>query len=161
MIDKAAARQYVRAMRNRTVYLVGVICLALAFSLAPGSRAGAAGIQEANSGRGGETLDLQSLRIKGKTTIIEFYSPFCPPCLRLAPLLAALAQKRRDVAIKKVNINRPAVKGIDWRSPLAQQYQIRTVPYFVIFSPRGKGIEGQAASRQVENWLVEAGLMGK
>jgi thiol-disulfide isomerase/thioredoxin len=161
MIDKAAARQYERAMRNRTIYLLGAICLALAFSLAPGGRAGAAAVQEANSGRGGETLDLQSLRVKGKTTLIEFYSPFCPPCLRLAPLLAALAQKRRDMAIKKVNINRPAVKGIDWRSPLAQQYKIRMVPYFMIFSPRGKGIEGQAASRQVENWLVEAGIVEK
>jgi len=161
MIDKAAARQYVRAMRNRAVYLLGVVCLALAFSLAPGAGAGAAEVQEANPGRGGETLDLQSLRVKGKTTIIEFYSPFCPPCLRLAPLLAGLAEKRRDVVVKKMNINRPAVQGIDWRSPLAQQYKIRTVPYFVIFSPRGKGTEGPAASRQVENWLVEAGLMGK
>jgi len=148
-------------MGKRTVYLLGAVCLALAFSGAPGARAGAAEVQEANSGRGGETLDLQSLRVKGKTTLIEFYSPFCPPCVRLAPLLAALAEKRRDMAVKKVNINRPAVQGIDWRSPLAQQYKIRTVPYFVIFSPRGKATEGEAASRQLENWLVEAGLMGK
>jgi thiol-disulfide isomerase/thioredoxin len=133
----------------------------VALALLPAAGAAAAELLEANSGQGGETLDLQSLRVKGKTTLIDFYSPFCPPCLRLAPLLEALAQKRPELVIKKVNINRPEIKGIDWKSPLAQQHRISSVPHFVIFSPQGKAIHGQAASKKVMDWLTEAGLMPK
>ena len=146
-------------MRPRAFSLLGAVLLALTLGLLPGARAAAGGLQEANSGRGGETLDLQTLRVTGKTTLIEFYSPFCPPCERLAPLLEELAKKRADLAVKKVNINRPEVKGIDWRSPLAQQYKIRSVPYFIIFSPKGKAAEGRAATKQVQDWLAEAGLL--
>ena len=120
----------------------------------------AGSVTDANAGHGGETLDLKPLLTKGKTTLIDFYSPFCPPCMRLAPVMEQLAAKRPDLAINKVNINRPEVRGIDWRSPLAQQYQIRQVPYFMIFSPQGKLVaQGQDAVEQVKRWLREAGLM--
>ena len=80
--------------------------------------------------------------------------------MRLAPIMAKLAAKRPDLAVKKVNINRPEVKGIDWHSPLAQQYQIRQVPYFMIFSPQGKLVaQGRDAAGTVQGWLQEAGLM--
>ena len=103
---------------------------------------------------------MKSLLVKGKTTLIDFYSPFCPPCVQLAPVMDQLAAKRPDLAIQKVNINRPEVKGIDWRSPLAQQYQIRQVPYFMIFDPQGKLVaQGRDAIEPVESWLREAGLM--
>ncbi len=161
MIDKAGARQYVKVMRQQIRRFFGPLILVLALVLQPAAAAGAEGLREANAGRGGETLDLQSLRVQGKTTIIEFSSPFCAPCVRLAPLLAELAQKRSDLAVKKVNINRPGVTGIDWQSPLCQQYKIRSVPNFVIFSPNGKGTKGQAATKQVMDWLEEAGLFKK
>jgi thioredoxin 1 len=157
MIDKAGPRQYVKSMRLRIRQLWWILFLALV--LLPATGAAAAGDLEANHGRGGETLDLQSVRVKGKTTVIEFYSPFCPPCLQLAPLLVELAQKRPELAIKKLNINRPEVTGIDWKSPLAQQYHLRSVPHFVIFNPQGKATEGRAATQQVLDWLQAAGLI--
>jgi hypothetical protein len=71
-----------------------------------------------------------------------------------------LAERRPDLAICKVNINRPNVKGIYWRSPLAQQHQIRQVPYFMIFSPQGKLVaQGRDAVEQVQGWLREAGML--
>ena len=80
--------------------------------------------------------------------------------MQLAPIMAKLAAKRPDLAIKKVNINRPEVNGIDWQSPLAQQYQIRQVPYFMIFSPQGQLVaQGRDAVETVQRWLQEAGLM--
>jgi len=98
--------------------------------------------------------------VNGKTTLIDFYSPFCPPCVQLAPVMAQLAAKRPDLAIRKVNINRPGVQGIDWRSPLAQQYQIRQVPYFMVFSPQGRLVaQGREAAETLRRWLQEAGLM--
>jgi thiol-disulfide isomerase/thioredoxin len=92
--------------------------------------------------------------------VVDFYSPFCPPCMHLAPLLARLGECRPDMSIQRVNINRPEVNGIDWRSPLAQQYQIRQVPYFMIFSPQGQLLsQGKDAVGTVQRWLQQAGLM--
>ena len=140
---------------RRSLVLAALLALGFASS---GAWAGA--VADANAGHGGETLDVNSLSAKGKTTLIDFHSPYCPPCVHLAPVMEQLAAKRPDLAIKKVNINRPEVNGIDWRSPLAQQYQIRQVPYFMIFSPKGKLVaQGKDAMEQVKRWLQEAGLM--
>jgi thioredoxin 1 len=139
----------------QSLVLAALLSLALVSS---GAWAGA--VPEANAGNPGQSLDVKSLSVKGKTTVIDFYSPFCPPCVQLAPIMAQLAEKRPDLAIKKVNINRPGVQGIDWRSPLAQQYQIRQVPYFMIFNPQGElKAQGREATEPVERWLREAGLM--
>ncbi len=161
MIDKHHSRQYVKTMigsRNfprRSLVLAVFLVLGL---VASGAWAGT--VRDANAGRTGQTLNLKRLVVKGKTTLLDFYSPFCPPCVRLAPVMERLAAKRRDLAIKKVNINRPGVNGIDWRSPLAEQYQIRQVPYFMIFSPQGKLVaQGRDAVEYVQRWLQEAGLM--
>jgi thiol-disulfide isomerase/thioredoxin len=160
MIDKHHVRHYVRGMarpRNASRWpLVLAVLLSLGF-VASGAWAGS--VVAANTGRGGQTLEIKSLPVKGKTTLIDFYSPFCPPCVRLAPVMKKLAARRSDLAIKKVNINRPGIQGIDWQSPLAQQYGIRWVPYFMIFSPTGKLVaQGKDAVDQVRRWLQEEDL---
>ncbi len=161
MIDNQQLRHYVKTMTRAVKCLPGSLVLAALLSLTLGSSGAWAGaVAEANRDNPGQTLDVKSLLVKGQTTLIDFYSPFCPPCVRLAPIMAQLAAKRPDLAIKKVNINRPGVQGIDWRSPLAQQYQIRQVPYFMIFNPRGKLVaQGRDAVETVGRWLKEAGLM--
>ena len=161
MIDNHQLRHYVKAMSRARKSLPHLLVLAALLSLAlVSSEAWAGAVPEANAGNPGQTLDVKSLVVKGKTTVIDFYSPFCPPCVKLAPVMAQLAAKRPDLAIKKVNINRPGVQGIDWRSPLAQQYQIRQVPYFMIFDPQGQLVaQGREAVEPVGRWLKEAGLM--
>ena len=161
MIDIHQLRHYVKAMTCTLKSLSRWLVLAAILSLAlVSSEAWAGAVADANAGNPGQTLDVKSLSVKGKTTVIDFYSPFCPPCVRLAPIMAQLAAKRPDLAIKKVNINRPQVNGIDWRSPLAQQYQIRQVPYFMIFNPQGQPVaQGRDAVETVGGWLKDAGLM--
>ena len=161
MIDIHQLRHYVKAMACALKSLSRWLVLAAILSLAlVSSEAWAGAVADANAGNPGQTLDVKSLSVKGKTTVIDFYSPFCPPCVRLAPIMAQLAAKRPDLAIKKVNINRPQVNGIDWRSPLAQQYQIRQVPYFMIFNPEGQPVaQGRDAVDTVGGWLKETGLM--
>jgi thioredoxin 1 len=161
MIDNYPVKHYVKTMGRALTSLPQSLVLAALLSLALLSSGAWAGeIPEANAGRTGQTLEVRSLLAQGKTTLIDFYSPFCPPCVRLAPIIARLAEKRPDLAVRKVNINRPEVNGIDWRSPLAQQYQIRQVPYFMIFSPQGKLLaQGREAVETVQRWLQDAGLM--
>ena len=44
-----------------------------------------------HAGNPGQALDIKSLVVKGKTTVIDFYSPFCPPCVKLAPVKKVMA----------------------------------------------------------------------
>ena len=161
MIDIQQLRHYVKAMdrTSKSSALLPVLAALLAVALIS-SMAWAGAVTDVNPNNPGETLDIKSLLVKGKTTVIDFTSPFCPPCVHLAPLMAKLAKKRPDLAIKKVDINRKGVNGIDWRSPLAQQYQIRQVPYFMIFNPQGQPVaQGRGATDTVAGWLRDAGLM--
>ena len=161
MIDKSVRRAYLRAMKSRikSGLTCGFLGFFLLLALAGQLLAGA--VQDGNPGKGGQTLDLKSLPVKGKTTVVDFFSQYCPPCMQLAPLLEQLAQKRSDLVIKKVNIQRPEVSGhIDWQSPLAKQLGLRSIPHFMIFDGKGKvTAQGQEATKQVIGWLREAGLL--
>lgn len=161
MIDKLARRAYLRTMVGpvKWVLTCGFLGFFLLLALAGQVMAGA--VQDGNPGRSGQTLDLKSLPVKGKTTVVDYYSQYCPPCMQLAPLLEQLAQKRSDLAIKKVDIQRSEVSGhIDWQSPLAKQLGLRSIPHFMIFDQKGKvASQGQEAMKQVLGWLQEAGLL--
>lgn len=109
----------------------------------------------------GEEVDIASYVVKGKITIFDFYSEYCPPCRRIAPLLEKLAEKRDDIVVIKVDINRPGVRGIDWESPVARQYRLQSIPHFKIYGLDGKlQMEGDRAYEQVLRWIKEAGISG-
>jgi thiol-disulfide isomerase/thioredoxin len=107
-----------------------------------------------NAASPGQTVDLQSYLRPGRTNIVDFYSKYCPPCMRISPLLEELGKKRSDIQVVKLDINRPDVVGIDWKSPLAGQYQLQSIPHFKIFDGSGKLLkEGDPAFQQVLGWL--------
>ena len=107
----------------------------------------------------GQTVNLQDHLVKGKTVIFDFFSQYCPPCRRISPLLTKLAEKRSDIVVIKVDINRKDVTGIDWASPVAQQFQLQGIPHFKIYSPEGKlKAEGDAAYEQVVNLLKQENI---
>jgi thiol-disulfide isomerase/thioredoxin len=102
----------------------------------------------------GEKVELSDHVVAGKTTIVDFTSKFCPPCVAIAPKLDKLHADRADVAVVKVDINRPNVKGIDWHSPVAQQYELKSIPHFKVFGPDGKLVaEGNEARAMVQQML--------
>ncbi len=108
------------------------------------------GYLEVNSEKPGEEINIKSSIVYGKYTIIDFSSPFCGPCQQLKPFLQQLHSKRPDIVVRAFDINREGSQGIDWQSPLAQQYNLRSVPYFKIFNEKGVQIaEGRDATQQV------------
>jgi thiol-disulfide isomerase/thioredoxin len=146
-------------MIRRTTVIFSILVASLVAMLwwPENSRAGHA-VVEANQGRGGEPFDIKTLPVAGAFTVIDFYSPYCPPCIHVAPILENFAQKRPDVKIIKLNINRPEVKGIDWKSPLAQQHGLKSVPYFMIYDQQGKLMaQGKEATQILGRWVKEAG----
>ena len=102
----------------------------------------------------GQEVKLADYLVPGKTTVFDFYSEYCPPCRAIAPRLEELHMARADIVVVKVDINRPGVKGIDWKSPVARQYNLRTIPHFTVYDPDGKlQAEGDEAYELVTGWL--------
>ncbi|MFW5867469.1 MAG: TlpA family protein disulfide reductase [Armatimonadota bacterium] len=104
----------------------------------------------------GEEVELTDYVVPGKTVLFDFYSRYCPPCVRIAPMIERVAETRDDVVLVKVDINRPDVQGIDWQSPVARQYDLRGIPHFMIYGPDGTlQAEGGEARTMVNNWIGE------
>lgn len=102
----------------------------------------------------GQKVNLQDYVVKGKTTIFDFTSEYCGPCRGIAPHLHKLHAQRADIVVVEVDINRPDVKGIDWNSPVAQQYALESIPHFKVFGPDGKlQVEGNKARALVTSWF--------
>lgn len=104
----------------------------------------------------GQKIKIEDYLVPGKTTIVDFTSRFCPPCQAIAPHLDKLHEKRADIAVVAVDINRPEVQGIDWQSPVARQFDLHSIPHFRVYGPDGKLVaDGDKAEEMVVGWFDE------
>jgi len=102
----------------------------------------------------GQAVVLADYLVTGKTTIFDFYSEYCPPCRALSPLLERLHKARPDVAVVKVDINRPGVVGIDWDSPVVHEFGFDSIPHLKVYAPNGTlQSEGDPAREMVIGWI--------
>ena len=102
----------------------------------------------------GQEVDINAYLVAGKTVVFDFTSDFCPPCVAINPHLDKLHANRDDIVVVKVDINRADVRGIDWQSPVAKQYNMRSIPYFKVFGPDGQQIaDGKEARAMVTAWF--------
>jgi len=116
-------------------------------------------VNQANPGQPVEIGSVLKKTASTKFFIVDFYSKYCPPCMRISPMLEQLGEKRPDLKVVKLDINRPDVQGIDWQSPLAEQYKLQSIPHFKIYDGSGKLVqEGDGAYKQVLDWLKQANL---
>ena len=100
----------------------------------------------------GGSVNLEKKIVRGKVNIIDFYSEYCPPCKKIAPFLKKLDNKRADIAVIRIDINRTGVKGIDWESPVAKQFKLKSIPYFIVISPWGKLM---CQGKEAYNYVVQ------
>ncbi len=135
----------------------------LAVGLAAADGSHTKGAEPARISRG-ETIDLADYVVPGKTTIFDFSSEYCGPCRAYVGPLTSLHQKRADIAVVRVDINRPNVKGIDWDSPVAKQFGLHSIPCFKVYGPDGKLLaedksdsEEYSARFMVDKWLESLG----
>jgi thiol-disulfide isomerase/thioredoxin len=102
----------------------------------------------------GRKVKLADYLVTGKTTVFDFYSPYCPTCREIAGDIEKLHESRGDLAVVLVNINRPEVKVIDWNSPVAKQYALPSTPQLKVYGPDGKLVaEGKPAYQMVTGWF--------
>jgi thioredoxin len=113
-----------------------------------------------NSDKPGLEVQIEDFVQGDQMTIFDFYSQFCPPCRKISPWLRQLDEKRDDIVVFKVDINRPGIRGIDWRSPVAQQYGLKSIPHFVIYNNEGVlSQEGRPAYTKVMELLQKEGIV--
>jgi thioredoxin 1 len=70
-----------------------------------------------------------------RTTVVDFWAPWCPPCRALAPTIAALAEERSDIVVGKLDV--------DDHPAIAERYGIQSIPTVLVFR------NGQLASRSI------------
>ena len=74
-------------------------------------------------------------------------------------MLKKLEKQRQDLVVLPVDINRKGISGIDWQSPLARQYDLKSIPHFQIYDVDGKLTkEGQEAYVEIMILLDSAGI---
>lgn len=112
-----------------------------------------------NADSPGERVDLAAFRVPGKNVIFDFSSKHCGPCRKTSGMLEQLAARRPDVLIRVVDIDRPGAFGIDWGSPVAEQYALRSVPSLRLARPDGSILDEEKSEQIVYGWLYEAGLL--
>jgi thiol-disulfide isomerase/thioredoxin len=84
---------------------------------------------------GGGEINIKSHLVKGRLTIFDFYADWCGPCRQLSPKLEALVHgKPSRFALKKVDI-------INWSSPVAEQFGIRSIPHLVVVNDQGETVQ--------------------
>lgn len=104
----------------------------------------------------GEQIQLTDYVIEGEYTVFDFMSDYCPPCTRIAPWMNRLHNERPGVNVIKVDINRPGVRGIDWKSPVAAQFGLSSIPHFKVMDAEGNLVaEGDKAWEMLVAWLEE------
>lgn len=79
---------------------------------------------------------LPKLAVPGKYTVFDVYADWCGPCRMIDERLREVVTRRRDLAIRKLNVR-------DFDTPLALELGsgFETLPYVVVITPKGKRLE--------------------
>lgn len=140
----------------RNLALLPLLLAGMLVGAAPVHQKGAAPLRIAH----GEKVDLVDYLVPGKTVIFDFTSEYCGPCRGYDGPLKSLHAQREDLVVIQVDINRAGHRGIDWKSPVAQQFGLHSIPRFMVFGPDGRKLAedrgsegGNPARRMVDGWI--------
>ena len=99
---------------------------------------------------GGKKVELSSLLVPGKVTIVDFYADWCGPCRAMSPTLEGLASQDADVYLRKVDI-------VNWSSEVTAQYALNSIPNVRVYNRQGRLVGEPTASPQaVVRYVHEA-----
>ena len=87
------------------------------------------------------------------TVLVDFYTPWCPPCRRAAPELEALSASQ-GAALKVVKID------ANENARVAAEHNVLSVPTFVLYQDgrRIDQISGYRSKAQFEHWIESSRL---
>jgi thioredoxin 2 len=99
----------------------------------------------------GTSTNLQALINSDKPVVIDFWAPWCNPCVDFAPVFSEVA-KEESQRLRFVKVDTEAQQQI------AAQYKIRSIPTLMVFK-KGRLIDslnGALPKSQFKQWLVTA-----
>ncbi len=79
----------------------------------------------------GEQVDINQHLAPGNVTILDFYADWCGPCRQLSPSLEQMATSDSEIALRKIDI-------VNWKTAVAQQFNIRSIPQVNVYDRSGR-----------------------
>jgi thiol-disulfide isomerase/thioredoxin len=99
----------------------------------------------------GAQVDTNQHLALGAVTVLDFYADWCGPCRQLAPSLEKLALNDPEIALRKIDI-------ISWKTAVAQQFNIHSIPQVNIYDRSGRlvGTVLGADFEKVKTYVAQA-----
>jgi len=84
-----------------------------------------------------------------KKVFVDFWAPWCKPCIRMNPLIERMADKHSSITFAKVNI--------EDCGDLASRYHISSIPAYVMFTNSSPSFSkiGAISEIELEKLIVE------
>jgi len=83
----------------------------------------------------GARIDLKTVAVPGKITVLDYWAEWCSPCHLLDARLQHLVKANPDVAVRRVNVGK-------WDNDAAKQatreFRLEALPYVRVYDAKGK-----------------------
>ncbi|KOO04232.1 thioredoxin TrxC [Vibrio nereis] len=99
----------------------------------------------------GTELNLDAILQSDQPVVIDFWAPWCNPCVGFAPVFSDVAEERSQ-SVRFVKVDTESQQNI------AAKYQIRSIPTVMVFK-NGKRVDvinGALPKGQFNQWLNQA-----
>ncbi|BCL72685.1 Thioredoxin-2 [Vibrio nigripulchritudo SO65] len=99
----------------------------------------------------GTEQNIDALLQSDQPVVVDFWAPWCNPCVGFAPVFSDVAQERKG-NVRFVKIDTEAQQN------LGAKYQIRSIPTVMVFKggKRVDVINGALPKSQFDQWLNQA-----
>ena len=103
----------------------------------------------------GAQVDISKHLALGNVTVVDFYADWCGPCKQLSPSLEQMARSDPEIALRKIDI-------VNWKTAVAQQYHVGTIPQVNIYNRTGRliGTVVGADAEEVKRYVAQAKISG-
>jgi thioredoxin 1 len=98
------------------------------------------------------TKNFDKILKSSKKLFVDFWAPWCVPCLRMNPVVEKLADRHSSITFAKLNVD-------DYQE-IATRFHISSIPAYVMFNdstPASSKI-GATSEAELERWLDDRSL---